>query len=133
MPNIIHNLAALLNKDTSSQVSEGAVLQFNAGYQVRLLSTLPDAEGMVTVQGFPQRVKPESVGLYFRPASVSMELTEVEAAPIIDYYQRQASGESPGFPQPVGSLPPPGNPPPSSSMPPQSQSPSATFQPVQNP
>jgi hypothetical protein len=61
-----------------------------AGYAVRLLSSLPDADGMIMVQGFPQKVKPEDVGLYFRPASVSIvDMTEVQAGPVVAAYQQE--------------------------------------------
>ncbi len=92
MPNIIHNLAVLLSKADNSPVAEGATLRVTVGgYDVRLLSSLPDADGLVTVQSFPQRVTPEDVGLRFRPASVIMELTEAEAAPVIEFYQQQVA------------------------------------------
>jgi hypothetical protein len=91
MSRIVRTLAALLSMGVAGEVvQEGATLHAAAGYDVRLLSSLPDADGLITVQGFPQKVKPEDVGLYFRPASLSiMDMTEAQAVPVVAAYQQE--------------------------------------------
>lgn len=93
MPKITMSKAALLYKDSSQPVADGATLQSVAGYQVKLISQAPDADGMIIVQGVPHRVKPEDVGLCVAPASVTMVLTEAEAAPVLAFYQSQTTSD----------------------------------------
>jgi hypothetical protein len=49
MPKITMNKAALLYKDSSQPVADGATLQSVAGYQVKLISEVPDADGELSV------------------------------------------------------------------------------------
>jgi hypothetical protein len=100
--------AALLYKSSSQPVPDGATLQSVAGYQVKLISEVPDADGMITVQGVPHRVRPEDVGLCVVPASVTMVLTGAEVGPVLAFYQSQPASESlpPNFPQAAPEPPP---------------------------
>jgi hypothetical protein len=89
MPKNTRSPAALLRADGST-VSDGDVLPTSfAGHQARLVGGVPDADGLVTVQE-TFRVRPEEVGLTYRPGSVTMVLTDDEAAVLLKLYESQA-------------------------------------------
>jgi hypothetical protein len=96
-------------------VSDGDVLPTSSpGHQAWLVGSVPDADGFVTVRE-TYRVKPEEVGLTYRPGSVVMELTDDEAAVLLKLYQAQALTPpisldflaAPGVPSPSPSSEPP--------------------------
>ena len=121
MPKITRVPAALLHMRGNNPAAVGDRLALSAaGHEALLVGTIPDSAGMVTVQETYQ-VKPEDVGLYVKPASVIMEMTEDEAKPVIEIYQQHMS-EPPGFTQvpqglPMG-RPSPGQPGPQAGQPP---------------
>lgn len=78
MSEIIRTEAALLRLSNDEPVAAGASVT-RVNRPAVLLNAEPDANGMVTVQETYQ-IKPEDVGLYIRPAKVSVELSEHEAA-----------------------------------------------------
>lgn len=108
MSNIVRTVAALLSMAGDTPVYAGDNLRSAGGYDVKLISPLPDADGMVTVQGYPMRVTPSEVGLYFRPASVSiMDMDEGQAGPVVAAYQREDPPPPPSAPVVAAEGPPP--------------------------
>ncbi|SRR5712692_1256959 len=109
MADITRVPSVLVHQDSGKPAMEKDILTTTGG-DVQLLGISPDAEGLITVQAAPYRVRPEDAGLRLKPASVVMALTEAEAAPIIDYFQRQAAAAQ-GLPAPDFPGLPPENPP----------------------
>jgi hypothetical protein len=114
MPNINRTPAALLRKADHKAVADGDILPGPADWQVRLRGSLPDQDGLVTVESV-YRVRPGEVGLYVRPGSVTIEMTDAEAGEAsvagtvyssLSLFQRK-SGTAPAVTRPEAAAPEP--------------------------
>lgn len=84
MAKIVKHSAALLRVSDDHPMSEGDAVSNSPGdhRKIELASTALDADGMLTIREI-RKVRPEDVGLYVRPASVSLELSEEEASAFV--------------------------------------------------
>ena len=89
--------AVLLRKSDNSAVTEGEQITIAPGHLARVTDLTPDSSGKVTVLDIYQ-VRPEEIGLYFQPATVTVQMTADEAAVIMPQLQQQTAPDIPAVP-----------------------------------